>query len=86
MQHLGVDNQPKTWSGQHFLAAWCIASFVLISMYSGGLIAMLTTSRISTPFKDLKGLLDKLERNEFTICVENGTALYESIIVTLFCS
>lgn len=82
MSSTGVDNQPSSWSGQTFLAVWSLASFAIISMYSGGLIAMLTTSKVAVPYKNLNELNNALESGSATVCIQNGTALYDSIRVT----
>lgn len=59
---------------------WWLYVLCLLSVYSGGLTAVLTTERMLLPFTNLEGLSKSVKAGNYKICVENGTALYDAII------
>lgn len=63
------------------MAFFWLYVFSLLSIYSGGLIAMLTSSRMSLPFKDLEGLGQALQQGKFKLTVSQGTASTSAIMV-----
>lgn len=79
----GSEDDPQTWSVQTFMSLWWVYVFALLAVYSGGLIALLTTSHMVLPFTDLKGLAEAVKSEKYKLCVESGTVTYGAVMVKL---
>lgn len=71
----------KPWSNRIFQLSWRICIVLLVATYVCGLLAALATERKVLPFKDLKGLVEKVNKNEYKFCTPVGTAFYWQVMV-----
>lgn len=71
----------KPWSSRFFQLFWRLCVILLIATYTGGLVAALTTDRMSLPFKDLKGLSAAVSRDEYKFCTPSGTAFFAAVMI-----
>lgn len=78
---LGTEYTIQTWSSQNFVAFFWLYLTAILAVYSGGLIALLTTSHVPMPFKDLNGLVEYVKLGKFKVCLPAGTAIFEQIMV-----
>lgn len=81
---LGSEYDPMTWSIQNFMALFWFYVFAMLSIYSGGMIATLTSSHMAMPFKDLEGLSIAVAQGRFKVCVAEGTAFHTTLMVPKF--
>lgn len=69
------------WSGRIFEVFWRFVAFLVISTYTGGFVADLTSSRIKVPFENLAELVSAATNGDYKICVAKNTAFTTAVMV-----